>query len=68
MAAMEDNFPSELNERLTAFDDALTNVDSVLQTLHEIPLSEVHEKVDMCTQRKSRKINDKTGWTVSDNR
>ena len=46
---VDDSFPSELQERLTDFDDALTQVEDVLKPLHSVPLSDIHTKV--CVQQ-----------------
>ncbi len=40
-----ENFPSELQDRLTNFDGSLSRVEDVLQRLHSIPLNEIHTKV-----------------------
>ena len=42
-----DNFPSELQDRLTNFDGSLSKVEEVLQRLHSIPLNEIHTKVTL---------------------
>ena len=42
---VDDAFPTELQERLTDFDDALTQIEDVLKPLHSIPLTDIHTKV-----------------------
>ena len=46
---VDESFPTELQERLTDFDDALTQVEEVLKPLHSVPLSDIHTKV--CVQQ-----------------
>ena len=39
------DLPSELQDKMTDFDEALTRIEAVLEPLHSVPLSEVHAKV-----------------------
>ena len=40
-----EDVPSELQGRLSNFDDALSKIEEVLEPLHSVPLSEIHAKV-----------------------
>ena len=41
----EEDLPSELQGRLTTFDNALSKIEELLDPLHSVPLSEIHSKV-----------------------
>ncbi|ELU03495.1 hypothetical protein CAPTEDRAFT_102365 [Capitella teleta] len=41
MANAEDNFPEELQERLSSFDESLSNFEELIKSLHETPLNQV---------------------------
>ena len=45
MAEETDTFPTELQDRLTAFDEALSQFEDVVKPLHSIPLNEVQSEV-----------------------
>ena len=44
-SASPEDIPSELQGRLSNFDDALSKIEEVLEPLHSVPLSEIHAKV-----------------------
>ena len=41
----EEDLPSELQGRLTTFDNDLSKIEEVFDPLHSVPLSEIHAKV-----------------------
>ena len=41
----DEDFPTELHDRLTAFDDALNDIEKTLDPLHTVALNQRHEKV-----------------------
>ena len=50
MAATEENvdeFPTELQDRLSGFDDSLGAIEDILKPLHDVPLSQVHVNVSV---------------------
>ncbi|KAK2177884.1 hypothetical protein NP493_574g01040 [Ridgeia piscesae] len=49
---VDESFPTELQERLTDFDDALTQVEEVLKPLHSVPLSDIHTKLSTLDKAK----------------
>lgn len=40
-----DEFPSELNERLSNFDDSLSKVEDIVKVVHDQPIGDLHAKV-----------------------
>ena len=40
-----DVLPSEIKDRLSAFDDGLNNIEEILNELHEVPMPDLHIKV-----------------------
>ena len=55
----EEDLPTELQGRLTTFDNALSKIEEVLDPLHSVPLSEIHSKV----QEDKSIVGDKLGFT-----
>ena len=41
----EEEFPEEIEERLTTFDDALSQVEEIFQTIQNVPLTEIQSQV-----------------------
>ena len=48
--SVNDDFPEELQDRLTSLDDAVSHVEEILRPLNEIPIHELHE--DVSTMKK----------------
>ncbi|XP_023933693.1 nuclear nucleic acid-binding protein C1D [Lingula anatina] len=46
MAGTSEDFPSEIQDQLSSFDDSLTKVEDTLKPLLMTPLNEVHEKLN----------------------
>ena len=40
-----EDIPTELQGRLSNFDDALSKIEEILEPVHSVPLSEIHAKV-----------------------
>ena len=60
-AREEDAIPTELQDRLGEFDEALSTIENIFEPLHDRPLNELHTKVFHHIQ------NQQFQWFVSDN-
>ena len=47
MEAEHEDFPDELQDRLSSFDDAVSELEEILKPLHNVPIHQIHEEV--CT-------------------
>ena len=45
LECMDDGFPSEIQDKLTEFDEFVTKIDSDLQSLHSVPLAQTQAEV-----------------------
>ena len=50
MAALTtDDFPDELQDRLSSFDDTVAHLEEALKPLHDVPIHQIHGEVRIWT-------------------